>query len=434
LVQSQTRGGMYVAGGGKSLLFCEMARAVLATKMRLESLSVQPSKRIKATDTPCIVTMQKMLRGKEGVMSLAQGIVHWAPPESVAKAVAASAGDPETNAYGADDGMASLRNALIDKLRNENGIEGVDVMITAGANQAYTNVVVGLLDAEDRSVLFKPFYFNHLMALQMTGGGENVLLGPVKENDFLPDTDWLEGKLAEDTAQRIRLVTVVNPCNPTGMALPAAHLDKISKLCAKWGAWLVVDNTYEHFTYEEDGFCAHSAISGDHIVNIFSFSKAYGMMGWRVGYLAYPPSLRDELMKVQDTIAICPSIASQTAAQAALAEGRSWVRERVRGIVANKQLMISSIEKVLGPDSVIGGSGAIYLMVRLPDGCGDDFRIVEWLCDSHRVCVIPGSACGAPGTVRVCYANLHPEKCKDAIQRLCEGLKVLRELGAAALS
>merc|ERR1712107_630174 len=121
----------------------------------------------------------------------------------------------------------------------------------------------------------------------------------------------------------IRMVTVVNPCNPTGVMMPAALLQRLSDACAKYGAWLIVDNTYEHFEYE--GNPPHSCLSGDHIVNIFSFSKPYGMMGWRVGYLAYPPRLHDQLMKAQDTIAICPTIMSQKAALAALSKGRSWV-------------------------------------------------------------------------------------------------------------
>merc|ERR1740121_2639670 len=109
--------------------------------------------------------------------------------------------------------MAELRDQLTEKLRDENGLEGVRVMVTAGANQAYTNVVVATLDAEDGAVLFAPYYFNHLMAIQMTGGSDRMILGPV-DKDFLPDTAWLEGKLTEAGAggPRITMVTVVNPC------------------------------------------------------------------------------------------------------------------------------------------------------------------------------------------------------------------------------
>jgi len=394
---------------------------------------VRPSKRVRMTDTPCIVTMQKMLKGKEGILSLAQGIVHWGPPPAVATAVAAAAGEPDTNAYGPDDGTAQLREALLEKLRNENKLEGVDVMVTAGANQAFANVVLSLVDSEDGAVLFKPFYFNHLMALQMTGGADNVILGPV-DKDALPDVEWLERCLSHKEAETapIRMVTIVNPCNPTGVTMPEAMLQRISALCAKYGSWLCVDNTYEHFTYEEDGGCSHTCVGGDHVLNVFSFSKAFGMMGWRVGYVAYPARLKDELMKVQDTIAICPAVASQKAALAALSAGRDWVKERVKGLRDNRATVRGAIEAAIGKDSITGGSGAIYLMVRLPAGCLDDFRVVDWLNEHHKVCVIPGSACGSPGHVRVCYANLDSARCVQAAERLRAGLQELAEKGLPA--
>lgn len=114
----------------------------------LASMSLRPSKRIRATDEPCIVAMQRMLRGKEGILSLAQGIVHWAPPEAALAAAARAATEADSNAYGADDGLWELRLALKEKLLEENQLKGVEVMVTAGANQAYTNLVCALLDEQ----------------------------------------------------------------------------------------------------------------------------------------------------------------------------------------------------------------------------------------------------------------------------------------------
>eukprot|EP00933_Yihiella_yeosuensis_P025323 TRINITY_DN19671_c0_g1_i1.p1 TRINITY_DN19671_c0_g1~~TRINITY_DN19671_c0_g1_i1.p1 ORF type:complete len:465 (-),score=65.34 TRINITY_DN19671_c0_g1_i1:108-1502(-) len=410
--------------------------AAVAAAAAMASAVPPPSKRIRRTDEPCIVAMQRMLRGKEGVISLAQGIVHWAPPSQVAEAVSKVASLPEANAYCADDGLPELKSALKEKLKNENNLDNVEVMVTSGANQAYANLVCALLDAEDSAVLFKPYYFNHRMALQMTGGGHSIILGETTE-EFLPDASWLEKRFeaqnSSSSSGRIRMVTVVNPGNPTGTIMPKELLDRLSAACAKHDAWLVVDNTYEHFTYEQDGFPSHVCASGDHVVNVFSFSKAFGMMGWRIGYLAYPPRLLPELMKVQDTIAICPAVASQKAALAALSVGREWVKDHVRGLSANRQRIVSAVEGALGPGSVKGGTGAIYLMAQLPENCADDVKVVEWLCAKHRICVIPGSACGSPGTVRLCYANLAPERFTEAVNRLQAGLTELVKDGSSIL-
>ena len=95
-------------------------------------------------------------------------------------------------------------------------------------------------------------------------------------------------------------------------------------MCAERNAWLVVDNTYDAFVYG----VAHSLVEGPHVVNVFSFSKAYGLMGWRVGYVAHPPALGPALLKAQDTVAICASQASQRVALAALEGGDAYVADK----------------------------------------------------------------------------------------------------------
>lgn len=90
-------------------------------------------------------------------------------------------------------------------------------MITAGANQGFANLVVALLDPGDSCVLFRPYYFNHLMALQMTGGAASVVLGQCDPASWHPDFDWLEGVLTGPSPPK--MVVLVNPCNPTGAAL-----------------------------------------------------------------------------------------------------------------------------------------------------------------------------------------------------------------------
>ena len=192
----------------------------LACMRGARSMATQASKRVRATDTPCIVQMQQMLRGREGVLSLAQGIVHWPPPEAALAAGVAAMGERSTSLYGPDDGLPELRAALKEKLRVENGIDGGEVMVTAGANQAYTNVVLSLLDAGDAAALFRPYYFNHLMALQMTGSQLDLWLPPSLP-DLQPDIGALRAELearARGDRPPLRMLTLVNPGNATGVA------------------------------------------------------------------------------------------------------------------------------------------------------------------------------------------------------------------------
>ena len=376
-----------------------VALRYLAVAARSSMAPPGVSKTIAATDAPVIVKMQRLTRGKD-VASLAQGIVHWKPPPASLEAAKAALDDPATHGYGNDEGSPALVAALGKKLETKNALTRSDVMVTSGCNQAFTNVCLALLDAGDTALLFRPYYFNHLMQLQMLG--VDVAL-PAMTEELLPDVAALTAAL-DDGGTPPKLVVLVNPGNPTGKMIPKPLLQEVADLCASRGVWLVVDNTYELFAYE--GGEPHACVEGDHVINLFSFSKAYGMMGWRVGYVAHPPRVAPDLLKAQDTVAICASIASQHVALAALRDGDAYVEARVAGLVADQKAMVLDALAPLGPGAVKGGDGAIYLLAKLPPHAPDDVAVVEWLVDAHGVATIPGTACGLPGFIRVCYANL----------------------------
>eukprot|EP00192_Tetraselmis_astigmatica_P012572 CAMPEP_0117669738 /NCGR_PEP_ID=MMETSP0804-20121206/12314_1 /TAXON_ID=1074897 /ORGANISM="Tetraselmis astigmatica, Strain CCMP880" /LENGTH=405 /DNA_ID=CAMNT_0005477859 /DNA_START=200 /DNA_END=1417 /DNA_ORIENTATION=- len=392
------------------------------------------SSRVSITDPPIITKTKAIMAGREDVMSLAQGVVHWAPPEASFAAVRASlqSVDSAVNQYGPTAGLPELKAALLEKLEVENGLTGVDLMVTAGANQAYTNVVLTLTDEGDRCVLFAPYYFNHLMAHQMTGGADRVSMGPCCSGTLHPDLSWLKDQLQGPDPPR--MVTIVNPCNPTGVLLSKEEVQQAVKICDDAGAWLVLDNTYEHFVY---GGREHYCASGPNVINIFSFSKAYGMMGWRMGYVAFPADgeVGPQMDKIQDTIPICPTQASMVMALGAVKAGRGWVEEHVRSLEPNRKAIIDALSP-LGTvgNGVAGGEGAIYIWAKLPEGCGSDEDVMKWLVERHGVCVIPGSSCGCPGYIRVAFANMTPELCQKAANRLKAGLAELVEKQAAAVA
>lgn len=383
------------------------------------------AKRAVDTEMPVMVQIQELVRGAKDAMSLAQGVVYWQPPKQALDKVKELVWEPSISRYGADEGITELRDALIKKLRVENKLQKSSVMVTAGANQAFVNLVLTLCDAGDSVVMFAPYYFNAYMSFQMTGV-TNILVGPGDPKTLYPDADWLEKTLLE-TKPTPKLVTVVNPGNPSGTYIPQPLLKRISELCRNAGCWLVVDNTYEYFMY--DGL-KHSCEEGDHILNIFSFSKAYGMMGWRVGYIAYPSEVKGlgtQLLKVQDNIPICASIISQRLALYSLETGPEWVTEQVKDLVKNRELVKEALSP-LGEGAVQGGEGAIYLWAKLPDKYvkdDDDFDVVRWLAHKHGVVVIPGGACGCPGHIRISFGGLREEDTAVAAGRLRKGLEEL---------
>ncbi|GAV60975.1 Aminotran_1_2 domain-containing protein [Cephalotus follicularis] len=380
------------------------------------------ARRALETDMPVMVQIQELVRGAKNAISLAQGVVYWQPPKHALDKVKELVWDPSVSRYGPDEGLPELRDALIKKLRLENKLHKSSVMVTAGANQAFVNLVLTLCDPGDSVIMFAPYYFNSYMAFQMTGI-TNIVVGPGSPKTLHPDADWLEKTLSE-TKPTPKLVSVVNPGNPSGTYIPDALLKRISDTCRDAGSWLVVDNTYEYFMY--DGL-KHSCMEGNHIVNVFSFSKAYGMMGWRVGYIAYPSEVEGfgtQLLKVQDNIPICASIISQRLALYSLEVGPEWVTEQVKDLVKNRDLIIEALSP-LGEGAVQGGEGAIYLWAKLPDKCLDDYKVVHWLAHRHGVVVIPGGSSGGPGYLRISFGGLRVDDCKTAAERLRRGLEEL---------
>ncbi|KAG6788908.1 hypothetical protein POTOM_004986 [Populus tomentosa] len=430
---------------------------------------VKLAKRAVETEMPIMVQIQELVRGAKNAVSLAQGVVYWQPPKQALNKVKELVWEPSISRYGADEGIPELREALTQKLQKENKLVKSSVMVTAGANQAFVNLVLALCDAGDSVVMFAPYYFNAYMSFQMTGV-TNILVGPGNPETLHPDAEvmfitfgvelqggviccdrrksmsmaadnirvfekeiyeidvhlqknWLERTLSE--AKPVpKVVTVVNPGNPSGTYIPDPLLKRISDLCREAGSWLIVDNTYEYFMY--DGL-KHSCIEGDHVVNIFSFSKAYGMMGWRVGYIAYPSGVegfQTQLLKIQDNIPICASILSQHLALYSLEMGPEWVTEQVKDLVKNRDVILEALSP-LGEGAVKGGEGAIYLWAKLPEQYVDDDKVVRWLATRHGVIVIPGGACGCPGHLRISFGGLTENDCKAAAERLRRGLEDL---------
>eukprot|EP00466_Bigelowiella_natans_P005199 jgi/Bigna1/132135/aug1.16_g6843 len=323
---------------------------------------------------------------KGGVLSLAQGIVHWNPPQQAVEEIRKALADDAIHLYGLKvalpaDGIVELKEALTEKIEMENGYQ-------REGNRDRNKAGGGIEE--------QPHYGD--------SGGKSGKSG-----------DKLERTLEEhkDSERPVKMVTVCNPCNPTGVVTPPEKLQRIADICKRG---------------EEEGVpdAVHTCLEDDHIVNVFSFSKAFGMMGHRVGYIAFPDCISESLFKVQDTIPICPNTLSQRVALGALSAGREWVEKKVESLHPNQQSMLQALSPLSEWGPVWGGSGAIYYMKKLPEKYSDsDAEVVDWLAGQHGVCVIPGSACGAPGYIRVCYANLAPGRFEDAIGRLETGLKEL---------
>ena len=381
---------------------------------------------------------------KPGVTNLAPGQSHWSPPPH---AVPPIADVRAASRYGACHGDAALLVALREKLERENRIPMADrgLMVTCGANQAFAHAMLALCDAADEVVLFAPYYFSHLVALQMFGLRPRIL--PCEAASGVPSLGALRGAL-DDAGGRVRAVVLVSPGNPSGTIVPEALGRAVLRECAARGVWLVTDEAYEHFTFggDADGDAIpHASLAAppttptgnadvdaserECVVSLFTFSKSYGMAGWRVGYLVYPRRLDGALLKVQDTLLTHAPLYCQRLALAALRDlGTPWVRAQVASLAPAREALWRAVAPLFElrraatggaptPDKAPQSLGAFYFFVPVPEGVPEE-EALRLLAEEYRLLLLPGSAFGAEGFLRLSYGALATTEVEPVAARL----------------
>jgi aspartate/methionine/tyrosine aminotransferase len=223
-------------------------------------------------------------------------------------------------------------------------------------------------------------------------------------------------------------VVTITPNNPSGAVLDPHSLRAVNTLCAERGIYHISDEPYEYFTYGAARHVSAGSFAGaaGHTISLFSLSKAYGFAGWRIGYMVYPEHLAASMIKSQDTILICPPIASQVAAAAALAVGRSYCEPHVRELAAIRDIVLSRLS-TLAPLAVVpAADGAFYGLMRV-ETTMDPLALAERLIREHKIAVIPGTAFGMTQGCyfRVAYGALQKETVAEGIGRLISGLRTI---------
>jgi aspartate/methionine/tyrosine aminotransferase len=391
--------------------------------------------RMDAVQAPIVPIVGEILRQTPGAISLGQGVVHYGPPSQAADAVRAALLRAETHQYQDGAGQPALLDRIARKLSAENGIDlakGSRTMVTAGANMAFMHAVLATTSPGDEVILPVPFYFNHEMAVEMAGC--RAVRVPT-DGAFQLSID----AIARAIGNRTRAVVTISPNNPSGAVYPHAALVQVSDLCRERGLFHISDETYEYFTFGDARHVSPGAFAGAaaHTISLYSLSKAYGFAGWRIGYMAYPEHLAQAMSKIQDTILICPTIASQAAAAAALDVGRAYCEPHVRELASIRDIVVGELS-ALAPLAVVpAADGAFYCLLTISDDVWRTMKVhheavtpmklTERLIREHKVAVIPGSAFGMSDgcSFRVAYGALQKATMAEGIGRLVKGLRVM---------
>ena len=270
------------------------------------SRTISESKRANLTIASPIIDVAPLfgLKTKDGspVSNMGQGMVHWGPPSDAKLSAVAKMDDFKVHVYGHVQGHPQLRQALLAKCQSVNGITNKEIFVSPGSNQAFANVVAAICDPGDEVIIFTPYYFNHHMALTLAN--VTPVLVPLNDHDNLPNLETLPSYITSKT----KAIVLISPNNPTGTICPPELSRAMQQLCEARGLVFISDEAYEAFIYDE---VKHISPKGPNVINLFSFSKGFGMAGYRVGYSLVPPSLAPAVAKAADTYSITTSLFSQ---------------------------------------------------------------------------------------------------------------------------
>jgi aspartate/methionine/tyrosine aminotransferase len=383
------------------------------------------SQRMLRVQAPMIPVVGEMIKRHPGTISLGQGVVHYGPPPAVGEAAArAATADARVHRYALAFGLDSLIEAIRVKLANENHVEVGEsrrIAVTAGSNMGFVNAALAIADPGDEIILLTPFYFNHEMAIDIAGCRTVTV---ATDDQYQPRLDAIEAAITP----RTRAVVTISPNNPTGAVYPESTLRAINSLCKNRDLYHIADEAYEYFTYGDAKHFSPPSITGSeqHTIGLYSLSKAYGMAGWRVGYMVIPAHLEESIKKIQDTNLICPPILNQLAAEAALSAGRKWCQERIRPFAGVRDLVLGELAKLGDRLRVPIPGGAFYALMKV-NSPRKDMELVESLIRNYAVAVMPGStfAAGDGCYLRIAYGALDRDTVAEGMGRLVRGLQAL---------
>jgi aspartate/methionine/tyrosine aminotransferase len=377
-----------------------------------------------AVQRPIVPVIGRLIDEHPGTLSLGQGMVSYPPPPEALRVIATIGNDPADHHYGPVEGIPSLVSAIEAKLAAENAVRvrpASRVVVTAGGNMAFVNAVLAVTDPGDEVVLLSPYYFNHDMAVTMIGCRTVAV-----STDDRYQVDLARVRSA--ITPRTRAIVTISPNNPTGAVYPESDLRAVNALCGDRGLYHIHDEVYEYFTFGDVPHFSPGSIEGAaaHTISLYSLSKAYGFAGWRIGYMVVPAGLVESILKIQDTNLICPPMASQRAALAALAAGRRYCATHIGEIARARWFVLERLRAVEDVCAVPGAEGALYCLLRLK-GDLSSMTLAERLIREHRVATIPGETFGLEHecALRISYGVLDAPTLSEALDRLVGGLRAI---------
>lgn len=387
-----------------------------------------------AADEGAIIRMAQKSRDLRArgvdVVSLTVGEPDFDTPDNIQHAATAAMKAGFTH-YSPVAGIPELRAALSQKLKTENGLDyaASEICLANGAKQAIANAVLSLIDVGDEVVMLAPFWVSYEITVRFAGGTPVVLTASVEENYKVP-----AARIAAAITPRTKLLILNSPCNPTGAVWSKAELEAIAAIVQAHPRLMVLsDEIYEYIIFDGK-MQSIGALPGmrERTITVNGFSKGFAMTGWRLGYAAAVEPVARAIVRMQSTITTGANQFVQRAALEALAGPRDEVERMRLRYQQRRDMVLHGLRAISGvrigdipatfyafPDvsALLGRTAGNHLIDTTE-------RLCDWLLDEHGLATVPGTAFGAPGSIRLSFAASEAD-IEKALERLQRALRQL---------
>ena len=380
--------------------------------------------RVKPSPTGAVLALAAELKAAgRDIISLGTGEPDFDTPGAIKDAAIAAIGAGATK-YTPTDGTAELKAAVQRKFARDNDLhfEAAQVVVSSGAKQCLFNLCMGLLGPGDEAIIPAPYWVSY-PDMVLLAEAEPVIIKTGIDADFKISPEQLDAAITSNS----RLFVLNSPSNPTGASYSEAELKALGEVLVPHPQIVIVsDDIYEPIHWADEPFVSFASACPnllDRTVTINGVSKAYAMTGWRIGYAAGPLELIQAMKTVQSQSTSSSCSVSQAAARAALDGDQSVVVEMARAYRARHDYLVAALNDIHGFECR-PGQGTFYAFPRVSGaierlGLADDTALTEHLINAANVVVVPGSAFGAEGYLRLSFA-CSQETLQQAVGRIKE--------------
>ena len=359
------------------------------------------------------------------VISMSAGEPDFDTPEYI-KDAAKMAMDSGMTKYTQVDGVPDLKQAIINKFSEDNDLiyDPENILVSTGAKQTLYNLFQAILGPGDEVIIISPYWVSY-PDMVLLADAKPVIVDTFQENDFALDISALADAINDKT----KLVIINSPSNPTGITFSRADYESIGAILKNHpDVYVATDDMYEYIYWGDEPFISFAQACPslfDRTITINGVSKSYAMTGWRIGYCGGPSDVIGGMKKVQSQSTSNASSISQAAAIAALNGSKDEIDSMVEQYKLRHDYLCSALNDIDGFKTT-PGTGAFYLFPDVTNvieqkGFSDDVELSQYLIEKANVAVVPGSAFGSPGYIRLSYAT-SLELIKEAVNRISNSL------------